>query len=223
MNPLRKSRIPGLAGIVLAGGQSSRMGLSKASLPFGPELMLERVVRLLTAVVEPIVVVAAPQQQLPLLSTNVLVARDAREACGPLQGLLAGLAAIEPFADAAYATSCDVPLLEVDFVKAVAQRLTDHDIAVPWEEEFGHPLAAVYRTSVISKVRNLLGENRLRPAYLFEQVKTRRIPVEELRSVDPQLATLRNLNRPADYVAALAEAGFTADPAVLAALGVQNT
>src|SRR5438132_3807114 len=86
----------GLGGIVLAGGKSSRMGLAKATLPFGPELMLQRVVRLLGSVVQPIVVVAAPGQQLPPLADDVLLARDEHEARGPLEGLFAGLSAIAP-------------------------------------------------------------------------------------------------------------------------------
>ena len=63
--------------IILCGGKSSRMGRDKASLPFGPELMLQRVVRLLGEVVDPrkIVVVAAPGQSLPELPAGVTVAQ----------------------------------------------------------------------------------------------------------------------------------------------------
>src|SRR5262245_34313491 len=129
-----KSKIS-VGGVVLAGGKSSRMGLPKATLPFGPELMLQRVVRLLSSVVQPIVVVAAPAQALPSLPSDILIARDEHEARGPLEGLSAGLAAIAPHADAAYATSCDVPLLQPAFVQAMIDRLDDADIAVPVEEE----------------------------------------------------------------------------------------
>jgi molybdopterin-guanine dinucleotide biosynthesis protein A len=210
-------------GIILAGGRSSRMGLAKATLPFGPELMLQRVVRLLAGVVTPIVVVAAPEQALPDLPADVIVTRDEREGRGPLQGLLAGLAALEPHAAAAYATSCDVPLLVPDFVRAMIAELGDDDIAVPIEGEFPHPLAAVYRTTVLPHIRELLSSDQLRPAFLYGRVKTRRLPVEELKAADPKLTTLRNLNRPEDYLAALAEAGFTPDPAILAALGTPRT
>src|SRR5436309_3861988 len=89
-----KTKVSRVSGIILAGGKSSRMGLPKATLPFGPELMLQRVVRLLSAVVQPIVVVAAPNQELPPLPGNVLLARDEREARGPLEGLFAGLSAL---------------------------------------------------------------------------------------------------------------------------------
>jgi molybdopterin-guanine dinucleotide biosynthesis protein A len=211
-----KPKISAVGGIVLAGGKSSRMGMAKATLPFGPEQMLPRVVRLLGSVVQPIVVVAAPSQDLPALPGQVLIARDEREARGPLEGLLAGLTAIAPHADAAYATSCDVPLLSTPFVRAMIEQLGGADIAVPVEEGFAHPLAAVYRTAVLPHIRELLAGDQLRPAYLFERARTRRVPVEELRSADPLLATLRNLNRPEDYLAALREAGFAPDPSILA-------
>lgn len=218
-----KSEIHRVAGIVLAGGKSSRMGLAKATLPFGPELMLQRVVRLLGSVVQPIVVVAAPAQELPPLAAHIVVARDKREARGPLEGLLAGLTAVAPYAGAAYATSCDVPLLSPDFVRAVIDQLDDADIVVPVEGEFAHPLAAVYRTTVLPHVRELLAADQLRPAFLFQRVGTCRIPVETLSAADPMLASLRNLNRPEDYLAALHEAGFEAAPAILAALERPHT
>jgi molybdopterin-guanine dinucleotide biosynthesis protein A len=203
-----------VAGIVLAGGKSSRMGRPKAILPFGPELMLERVVRLLGSVVKPIVVVAAPGQELPPLPGDVLIAHDEHEARGPLEGLLAGLLAVSSHADAAYATSCDVPLLAPAFVLAMIERLAGVDIAVPVEDGFPHPLAAVYRTTIIDTIRELLAADQLRPAFLFDRVPTCRVSAQELSAVDPPLATLRNLNRPDDYLTALHDAGFTADPGV---------
>jgi molybdopterin-guanine dinucleotide biosynthesis protein A len=221
-------------GIVLCGGKSSRMGLPKATLPFGPELMLSRVVRLLSSAVSPIVVVAAPQQTLPPLPAEVIVARDEREGRGPLEGLLAGLGAIAPYAEAAYATSCDVPLLVPAFVSEMVRRLQDwnategvpysaFDVAVPVEGGFHHPLAGVYRTSVLPAIEELLARDQLRPAFLFDRVATCRVPVAELRCVDPKLDTLKNLNRPEDYLTALAEAGFALDPAIAAALAGPRT
>src|SRR6202043_2693954 len=73
-------------GIVLCGGRSTRMGAPKASLPFGPETMLQRVVRLLGNVVAPIVVVAAREQILPELPDDAIITRDEREQRGPLEG-----------------------------------------------------------------------------------------------------------------------------------------
>ena len=82
------------AGIILCGGQSSRMGRPKAWLPFGDELMLPRVARLLSEVVAPIVVVAAPGQDVPPVPPEIEIVRDEEKGRGPLQGLAAGLNAI---------------------------------------------------------------------------------------------------------------------------------
>jgi len=190
-------------GVVLCGGKSSRMGTPKALLPFGPELMLQRVVRLVGEAVRPIVVVAAAEQELPELPPDVLIARDRREYRGPLEGLARGLDALGDACEAVYATACDVPFLRPEFVRRVTELLGDHEIAVPRTEGFYHPLAAVYRSSVRPQIDQLLAADRLRPVFLYELVRTREISAEELLDVDPELKTLRNLNRPEDYRAAL--------------------
>jgi molybdopterin-guanine dinucleotide biosynthesis protein A len=197
-----------VAGVVLCGGKSTRMGVAKATLPFGPETMLQRVVRLLATVVSPIVVVAARDQELPPLPAGVIVTRDEREARGPLEGLRAGLKALPDAAEAAYVTSCDVPLLEPAFVQTMLGLLGDRDIAVMEIEGFTHPLSAIYRRRVLPHVEALLAEDRLRPVFLFDAVRTRRVQPDEMQAVDPQLRTLRNLNTREDYLAALADAGL---------------
>jgi len=195
-------------GIVLAGGKSTRMGVPKATLRFGPETMLQRVVRLLSTVVSPIVVVAARDQELPELPPATLVTRDEREERGPLEGLRAGLKALPATVDAAYVTSCDVPLLVPAFVERMIALRADDDIAVMEIDGFSHPLSAVYRRATLPRIEALLAEDRLRPAFLFEAVRTRRVKPEEMVVADPQLATLRNLNTREDYLAALADAGL---------------
>src|SRR5579871_5360740 len=98
-----------VGGIVLCGGHSKRMGRPKAWLPIAGEIMLSRVVRLLKDMVRPVVVVAAPEQDVPALPTDVAIVRDEARGRGPLQGLAAGLQALRGLADAAYLSSCDVP------------------------------------------------------------------------------------------------------------------
>ena len=197
--------MPNVGGIVLCGGQSKRMGRPKAWLPFGHEVMLQRVVRILSEVVRPIVVVAAPDQELPALPDSVLVVRDEEKGRGPLQGLAAGLTALHGRADTAYLSSCDVPFLRPAFVQRMMELLGEHSICVPRVGGYHHPLTAVYRVVVVDAVRRLLASDRLRPVFLFEEVPTRVVEAEELRPVDPEFDSLRNLNTPEDYDAALAE------------------
>jgi len=184
------------------------MGVPKATLPFGAETMLQRVVRLLGEVVSPIVAVAAREQLLPQLPEAVIITRDEREAKGPLEGIRAGLSALPESIEAAYITSCDVPLLVPAFVERMIVLMGDHDIAVMEVDGFPHPLSAIYRRDTLSHVESLLAGDRLRPVFLFDAVRTRRVKPEEMLVVDPELKTLRNLNTPEDYRAALVDAGF---------------
>jgi len=195
-------------GIVLCGGQSTRMGRSKALLPFGPETMLQRVVRLLGSVVKPIVAVAAVDQVLPALPASVIVTRDERGGRGPLEGLRAGLKALPPEIEGAYVTSCDVPLLVPGFVGQMLDLTEGFDIAVMEIDGFAHPLSAVYCRTTLPYIEDLLARDRLRPAFLFDAVRTRRVTPAEITS-DPDLRTLRNLNTPEDYQRALADAGIS--------------
>lgn len=196
------------AGIVLCGGRSTRMGVPKATLPFGPETMLQRVVRLLATVVSPIAVVAARDQTLPELPVEILITHDERDQRGPLEGLRAGLRALPDSAAMAYVTSCDVPLLVPAFVTRMIELLGDNDIAVVEIDGFPHPLSAVYRRGVLPHVEDLLAKDKLRPVFLYDRASTRRVRPEELVSVDPALRTLRNLNTREDYLEALSEAGL---------------
>ncbi len=194
-----------VGGIVLCGGRSSRMGRPKAWLPFGNETMLQRVVRIVREVVDPVVVVAAPGQDVPSLPSKVPIVRDAVEGRGPLQGLLAGLNALEGKIDAVYLSSCDVPLLQPAFIRRMIDLIGDQAVAVPEMDGYPHPLAAVYRISVRPVVKRLLTENRLRPAFLFDALPTLRVLPDQLTDVDPQFLSLTNLNTPEEYESVLRE------------------
>ena len=180
------------------------MGRPKALLPFGGETLLQRVLRILGDVVATRIVVAAEGQTLPPLPDDVLVTFDAIPDRGPLEGIQAGLRAGRDLADSFYISSCDVPLLQSQLVSYLFSLLAeDVDIVVPRDDKHFHPLAAVYRTTVLPTVEQLLAADRRRPFFLFEQCETLVISADQLRSVDPDLNSLRNINTPSDYALAL--------------------
>ena len=186
------------------------MGVPKCSLPFGNELMLPRIVRLVSSVVSPIIVVAAPDQELPELPGDVVIVRDRDAHQGPLNGMKYGLEVLPEGIEAAYLSSCDVPLLMPEFISAMIGHLGHYDLAVPQEEKFFHPLAGVYRKSLVPKIRDLIETKRMRPLFLIEESRSHRVDVEELRTVDPELHSLKNVNSPEDYQAVLTIAGLGA-------------
>jgi len=184
------------------------MGRAKLLLPFGGEVLLQRVVRLVGSVVRPVVVVGARGQRLPELPDEVTVAHDRYPDRGPLEGLAVGLERLAKEAWAAFATGCDVPLLVPAVVVRLVELLADNDVVVPTSGAHAEPLLAVYRTAVLPAVEALLAAGERRPAALFDRVRTRRIPLDQLRGLDPQLRSLMNVNSPEDYHRALAMAGL---------------
>jgi molybdopterin-guanine dinucleotide biosynthesis protein A len=159
--------------------------------------------RLLSEVVQPVVVVASPGQDLPPLPRNVLLGYDAMPGGGPLHGLAAGLTALRGQADAAFVSACDAPFLRPAFVRRMIDLLGSYSICAPCHAGRPQPLAAVYRVDVVDAVQALLSDPRKGPIDLFSAVLTRFVDAEELRGVDATLQSLRNVNTPEEYAQAL--------------------
>jgi molybdenum cofactor guanylyltransferase len=188
------------------------MGSPKASLPWHGSTLLRRVTGIVARSVDgPVVVVAARGQQLPELAPGVEVVLDEQEYRGPLQGLAGGLSAVGDRARIAYVSSTDLPLLHPAYVRRVIDALDDQtDVVLPEVGGFRQPLAAAYRTSLLPAVNELIAAERMKPAFLFERCRVRRIAAEqllgdpELARHDPELQSVANLNERPDYERALA-------------------
>lgn len=199
------------AGIVLAGGRSSRMGSPKAGLEWHGSTLLRRTVGIL-ARLGPVAVVRAAGQALPSLPAGVQVVDDPREGLGPLQGIAAGLAAVADLAEFAFVCSTDLPFLHPAFVRrilgAAETAAPPADVVLPVARGFAQPLAAGYRTALAPLAEQLVARGRLRPGYLFEQCAVLRLDEVTLAAdplliaLDPGLDSLMNVNTPADYLLA---------------------
>jgi molybdenum cofactor guanylyltransferase len=183
------------------------MGSPKAALDWHGSTLLRRVTGLAQRTVDgPVVVVRAPGQQLPVLHPSIEVVSDARERRGPLQGLAAGLGAIGDRAELAFVSSTDVPLLHPAFMRRVIGAFTGQvDVVLPEIHGFRQPLSAAYRTSLLAEVESLIAEDMLKPVFLFERCRVLRLDDAAMlgdaavAALDPELASVRNLNEPSDY------------------------
>jgi len=185
--------------VILAGGKSSRMGRPKALLLFDNEPLIVHIARALTRLFAETVVVAAPGQELPPLQATLV--RDEVPHQGPVGGIYYGLRAAKR--NFCFVTSCDTAFLNLSLISYLLSQISDCDVVVPyWQERF-QPLHAVYRKSVLPLVKEQLDRGELRPIFLYEKVRTRKIDEDEIRHFDPQGLSFLNMNTPEDYESAL--------------------
>jgi len=181
--------------IVVAGGQSRRMGRPKASLPFGDVSLLERVVTRVAPLVREVVIVAAAEQALPPLVARVI--RDRVPGEGPLPAVALGLASVTtPWA---FALACDTPFVRGAVLRALAAASAGASAVIPrWDNRL-QPLVALYHRSLAGPLARLAvgGERRLHVVATRPDVRV--LPAEQLAMHDPEGSSFRSLDTPEQY------------------------
>ena len=192
--------------VVLAGGESSRMGSAKAELEWHGSTLLRRVVGVVARAVDgPVVVVRAAGQPLPPLPPAVVVVEDARAGRGPLQGMAAGFGALGSEVGTAFVCATDLPFLHPAFVRRVLSACDGADIALPVVGGFRQPLTAAYRTGLRPRMEELLDQDRRRVSFLLEDAGVAVLDEQalladpQLRRVDPGLDSVLGVNDRAAY------------------------
>jgi molybdopterin-guanine dinucleotide biosynthesis protein A len=191
----------GVGAVVLAGGRSSRYGRDKLADTVDGRVLLDRAIASVNEIGADTVVVAvlAPDATRPL-PPGVIVARDDRPFEGPLAGLAAGLAALPASVAVVVVVGGDMPTLRPAVLRRLVQAVeAGHDAVLLDDGRDARPLPSAYRRSVASQATTDLldaGERRLRalPARLAAAV----IPLADWQALDPELATLRDIDLPTD-------------------------
>ena len=185
------------------------MGADKASLTFGNETLLQRVCRLTLRAANPLVVVAAQEQQLPELPHNVRVVRDLFPDEGPVGGLLTGLRSLQATAESWSDTyfwvgSCDAPFVNELVIRHLYEQLVstsaaDAVDAIAVEHEgMLNPMAAVYRSSILPIAEQLFATGERRAMSILKRASVQTVPGSSLKPFDAELLFLRNVNTVAE-------------------------
>jgi molybdopterin-guanine dinucleotide biosynthesis protein A len=196
------------AAIVLAGGESSRFGSSKALAVLAGKPLVYHVTQRLAKVVDEILVIigygeskAAYEAVLP---SSVSVMNDEREAKTPLIGFVTGLGAAS--SNYALVSACDIPFVNEEVVELLFQRASDVDAAIPrWRNGDIEPLEAVYKTaSTLKAARAALVPSGLRLREMIRKLaQVEYVSVEDdIAPVDPNLRTFFNVNTKEDMASA---------------------
>jgi molybdopterin-guanine dinucleotide biosynthesis protein A len=187
-----------IGAIILAGGQSRRMGQTKALLrlhPDGP-----RLIELVCAAVQPLAdeIVVSTNTPADFAWLGLPLVADAVPGAGPLAGLAAGLAALH--SEWGLLVACDMPFLVTDVLRYLCDQRRDDLAAVVPLNPAGRPepLCALYHRACLPVLRQHLAAGDYAMQAWLAQVPTRFIPAADLLPLDPDLRTFRNLNTPED-------------------------
>ena len=208
-----------LSAAILAGGQATRFGgRDKGALLVDGRAILDRQITELAPLTTDLLIVgghtshdvsrgatvaqgfqpcdrsperAAPRQAQPR------VIHDIVPGCGPLGGLHAALT--EARGDALFVVACDMPYVTSPFIAYLLSLAGDADIVVPLSERGYHPLCAVYTHTCLETVAARLADRRLKMLELVAAMRTRVVPVEDLRRFGDPDRLLTNVNTPAEY------------------------
>ena len=191
--------------IVLAGGQSSRMGRPKAELPFGAATMLDFVVAEMMRVFDELVVALAKPRHYAWETFLSRAIVDDEPGQGPVTALAQALREIRY--ERAFVCSCDVPFVDANLARKLCEMLGDNDDGlIPNVGGKLQMLHGVYRKTCVEALATMriAGEDRLHRIVNFAKVRI--ISEEEIRALDPDPALLSffNVNTPEDYERALA-------------------
>jgi len=202
----------GLAGIVVAGGKSRRLGQDKRRLRLwgdsGPTL-LEHTVNLIAPFCSETLVVLNDGDDWPQLAARRVP--DLIDDAGALGGIYSGLSACQ--AEYAFVVAADMPLLQSELIELLIAQPRDYQALVPRAQQQGstrnrfdlEPLLAIYARSALPVMSALLDAGERRISDLFAKLQTRIVEPEVWSKVDPTGRSFRNINRPEDLALVQAE------------------
>lgn len=186
-----------LSAIVLAGGQSSRLGVNKALLRLDGQAVIvgiiEKVLRLTDDV---IVVTNDPSAYRDLKLAGVLVP-DERPGEGSLMGIYSGLRAA--IGTHALVVACDMPFLCLPLLQYMATLAAGNDVVVPRVGEWLEPLHAIYSKRCLEPIATLLAEHRRQIVAFYGDVKVRYVEETEISRFDPHHVSFVNVNTPEEW------------------------
>lgn len=182
------------AGILLAGGKSSRFGSNKALATFLGRPLISHASALLSSLFQETLLITNTPEAYNFL--NWPMTGDIFPGAGPLAGIHAALNKVA--SPKIFVIGCDMPLVQESLVRLLCQESEGWDAVVPDLDKGLEPLCAVYSQTCLPLIEKNLQEGNRKLYRLFEQIRTKRIPPETLRQADPGLISFENINRLTD-------------------------
>jgi molybdopterin-guanine dinucleotide biosynthesis protein A len=195
----RVGTVPRVSGIVLAGGESRRMGgVNKALLELGGLPIIQRVAATLARVFPETILVTNTPEEFDFL--NLPMFRDLIRGFGSLGGLYTGLRSCRE--DFGFLVACDMPFLDDRVIRRMVELTGKHEVVVPRIGGHLEPLHAIYSRNCVPHIERLMAKGDLKILNFFPAADVLEVAETELAVFDPSLVFVMNLNTPEDLRAA---------------------
>lgn len=178
-----------MAGVILVGGKSRRMGQDKALLPFGGRPLFERVLEAHRRLFSHTILVGDRPERFRAHALPVFEDLFPGSALG---GLYTGLVCADT--KWVFVTACDLPFPDWRVMEYLVSLKEGFDAVVPMTAKGPEPLFAVYSASCLEPIRRMLYAGNFRIYDLYPEVRVRYVPPEELTPLDSTGRTFLNLN-----------------------------
>jgi len=180
---------PRASAVLLAGGDSRRMGRDKGLLPIGEKPMIAHIVDRLKALFDDILVAANRPGDYAFLGAEIV--SDRAPGCGPLMGIASALPRTKN--DLNFVMACDIPEFDPGFISRLATQAAGFDAVLPINARGElEPVFAFYRKSVVESARAILASGGRSILDLLPRIRWRSVPI-------PDGIEIRNINTADDY------------------------
>lgn len=185
-------------GIILAGGKSSRMGTNKALLEIDNKSVIEHIAHELKQCTNEVVIIANDTATYSFLNLRQISDRYVNK--GPLGGLETALHHID--ADTFFIAACDMPFINRQVYENLLDQLNNYDAVVPIYQKRQHPLAGIYKRSVLPNIQAQLTAGDYRVRGFFKDIKMKY--VDHFSNIPDHIVERHfyNMNNPEEYEAA---------------------
>ncbi len=183
-----------VTGIILAGGQSARLGQNKAFVEIDGQTLVERVVDRLRRVVAQIVLVTNSPEQFAFVGLPTTA--DLIPEVGAVGGLHAGLSAIGT--EYGFVVGCDMPFLNVGLMRYLISLREGYDVVIPRLGQYHEPLHAVYARRCLATIEERVRSGRRRILDVCRDMRVRYLDEAEIALRDPHRLSFFNINDPQD-------------------------
>lgn len=183
--------------IVLAGGESRRLGRDKSLLLLEGRPLLVRTLDRLAAISDDLIVVTNTPQNYAHLDLDARLVRDQRPGVGSLMGIYSGLKAARH--GRALVVACDMPFLNLALLRYLLDCGPACDVVIPRLGEWLEPLHAIYDKACLPAMEQVLAQGRRQIIAFFDRVQVCEVTAAEIDRMDPRHLSFVNVNTPQDW------------------------